>query len=196
MSRYKQYISDPRCLYYIEILLRNQEIDVSYMTEEEYEKCMNAVFNSLEYQLIDKDKLTGELYMRKHVEIGDQLSQTSALVYPVPFDNYIKIVKGIKFYARYMDDSYIIHKSKEYLQALIPELIEQASKLGITLHPTKTHIYKLSDWWRYLQIRYCLTETGKIYTQINPVRLTSFKRKLKKLAYTMLPEDFENFYKS
>lgn len=196
MERYKQYISDPRCLYYIEILLRNQEIDVSYMTEEEYENCMDAVFNSLEYQHIEKDKLTGKLYMKKHVEIGDQLSQTSALVYPVPFDNYIKIVKGIKFYARYMDDSYIIHESKEFLQSLIPELIEQASNLGITLHPKKTHIYKLSDWWRYLQIRYCLTDTGKVYTQINPVRLNSFKRKMKKICRTMRPEDFENFYKS
>lgn len=196
MERYRKYISDPICLHYIELLLQNQEIDVSYMTREEYETCMDAIFNSLEYQFIPDELKTGERFMKKHLEIGDQLSQTSALVYPIPFDNYIKIVKGLKFYARYMDDSYIIHHDKKYLEALIPELIEQASKLGITLNRKKTHIYRLDDWWRYLQIRYCLTDTGKVYTQINPIRLTAFRRKLKKVSHTMEPEDFENFYKS
>ena len=63
--------------------------------------------------------LTGERMMKKHLNIGDQVAQTAGIAYPIPIDNYIKIVKGMKFYARYMDDSYIIHESKEYLQRAV-----------------------------------------------------------------------------
>lgn len=51
------------------------KVDVSYMSDEEYENCYLDLFNKLEYRDIPSEKLTGEKWMAKSVNIGDQLSQ-------------------------------------------------------------------------------------------------------------------------
>lgn len=83
------------------------KIDVSYMTDEEYATCMTDTFNKLEYRNIPESKLTGEKWMEKSVNIGDQLSQVIGIYYPYRIDNYVKYVRSQKFYGRYMDDWYI-----------------------------------------------------------------------------------------
>ena len=57
------------------LIFKGFQIDVSYMSDEEYEACMTDTFNKLEYRNIPKEKLTGEKWMEKSVNIGDQLSQ-------------------------------------------------------------------------------------------------------------------------
>lgn len=44
--------------------------------------------------------------------LGSQISQTAALMLPNKLDHFIKEELGIKGYARYMDDGYLIHPSK------------------------------------------------------------------------------------
>lgn len=56
--------------------------------------------------------------------IGNYLSQFGGNFYLSPFDHWLKEVKGIKYYYRYMDDIVILHGSKEYLQQLKVEIIE------------------------------------------------------------------------
>lgn len=58
------------------------------------------------------------------IPIGNYLSQFSGNFYLSPFDHWIKEVKGIKYYYRYMDDIVILHHSKEYLYKLKLEIIE------------------------------------------------------------------------
>ena len=58
------------------------------------------------------------------IPIGNYLSQFSGNFYLSPFDHWIKEVKGVKYYYRYMDDIVILHHSKEYLQQLKVEIIE------------------------------------------------------------------------
>jgi len=157
---------------------------------------LDAVFNSIEYRKLDRVLLSAEKYMDKHLSIGDQIAQVAGISYPIRFDNYIKIVKGVKFYARYMDDSYIIHRDKDYLHGLLAELIEVASKIGITINTRKTRICKLSSMWRFLQIQYSLTDTGRIVKKINPKRLTAMRRKLKKLSFVINQDEFDNLYGS
>lgn len=169
-------------------------VDVSYMDGKEYANCLNEIFNSLEYQDIDKALLTGKKFMDKHFNIGCPVAQVAGIAYPIPFDNFIKIVKGVKYFGRYMDDSYIIHKDKEYLENLLLEVTEVANSLGITIHPKKTRIVKLSSHWRYLQIQYALTDTGRIIKKINPKRLTEMRRKLKKLVEILSKEEFIKYY--
>lgn len=62
----------------------------------------------------------------------------------------------------------------------------------------KTRICKLSDYWRFLQVQYSLTETGRVVQKINPKRLTDMRRKMKKVAKkgVITPAAFENWYKS
>lgn len=194
MELFERYVENDTALWFLEKIIDRAKVDVSYMTDEEYEVCMDKVFNSLEYSEIDKSLLTGEKFMRKHLNIGDQVAQDAGIAYPIPLDNYIKIVKGVKFYGRYMDDSYVIHESKEFLKELLEEIVEIAHGLGITVNVRKTRICKLSEMWRFLQIQYSLTDTGRVVHKIHPKRLTGMRRKAKKLVNVLTEKEFEDWF--
>lgn len=194
LELFGKYITNDTALWFLEKIIDREKVDVSYMTDEEYARCMDEVFNSLEYLKVDRRLLTGEKYMRKHLNIGDQVAQDAGIAYPIPIDNFIKIVKGVKFYGRYMDDSYVIHESKEFLEELLQEIIEIAESIGITVNTNKTHIVKLSEMWRYLQIQYSLTDTGRVIHKIHPKRLTTMRRKMKKLVYVLSEKDYTDWY--
>lgn len=196
MRQFEKYISDEDALRFLRKVIDRSKVDVSYMSDEEYAGCMDAVFNSLEYERIDRSLLTGEKFMYKHLNIGDQVAQVSGIIYPIPIDNYIKIVRGVKLYGRYMDDSYIIHEDKAFLEDVLENVIRIAKEIGITVNMRKTRVCKLSSSWRYLQVQYSLTDTGRIIQKINPKRLTTMRRKLKKLAGKINERDFELLFKS
>lgn len=135
------------------------------------------------------------------VDIGSQPSQNIGISYPSKIDNYIKIVKGCKYYGRYTDDSYVIHKDKEFLKELLKEVKNIANELGLIINDKKTRIVKLSQQFKVLQLNYQLTETGRIVRKINPKAITRERRKLK--AYKRLLdkerlkyEEIENIFKS
>lgn len=95
-----------------------------------------------------------------------------------------------------MDDSYVIHESKEYLEELLQDIIRIAASIGITVNTRKTRICKLSEYWRFLQTQYSLTDTGRVIQKINPKRITCMRRKMKKLAHILPPKEFEDWYQS
>lgn len=187
---------DENCLWMLEKVVEQSRIDVSYMDEDDYIKCMDVIFDSLKYQSVHDSVKTGTKFMDKHLNIGDHVAQVAGIAYPIKLDNFIKIVKSVSFYGRYMDDSYIIHENKDYLKQLLGEIIDVAKSLGITVNLNKTRICKLSDTWKFLQIKYSLTNTGKIVKRINPKRITCMRRKLKKLSGAVSKEDFINLYNS
>lgn len=196
IEQFEKYIKDERALDFLRKVIDRSKVDVSYMNDEEYAGCMDSVFNSLEYQDVDKSLLTGEKYMYKHLNIGDQVAQIAGIIYPIPIDNYVKIVKGVKFYGRYMDDSYAIHESKEFLEELLQGIIAIAKDLGITVNTRKTRICKLSSLWRFLQVQYSLTDTGRVIQKINPKRLTTMRRKMKKLVHILPEKEFDDWFNS
>lgn len=193
---FAQYIDDEVALRLIDQILKRERVDVSYMDDDEYSRCMTTLFNSLEYELVDKKLLTKVRYMEKHLNIGDQLAQDAGIVYPMRIDNFVKIVRAVKFYGRYMDDGYAIHESKEFLEGLLKDIIQIAKELGITVNERKTRICKLSELWRFLQIQYSLTDTGRVIHKINPKRLTTMRRKMKKLAGRLPEKEFDDWYTS
>jgi hypothetical protein len=176
------------------------KIDASYMTDEEYSTCMEDTFNKLEYRLIPKSELTGKKFMEKSVNIGDQLSQVIGIYYPYRIDNYVKYVRSQKYYGRYMDDWYIMNPSKEELLDILNHIRVIAKGLGIHINEKKTRIVVIGGTYKYLQIKYTLTSSGKIIKRINPERVTAIRRKLKKLAIKVkngdvLYENVENMFK-
>lgn len=177
LLQYDEYLD-----WLLTVIFENFEIDVSYMSDEEFEHCIDDIFNKLDYRQIPKDLLTGEKMMAKSLNIGDQLSQIVGIYYAHPIDDYVKTVRGIRYYGRYMDDFYIFSDSKEELLDLLENIDRIASELGIHLNMKKTHIVKLSSTYKYLQVKYTLTETGAVIKRINPTRVTKMRRKLKKLA--------------
>jgi hypothetical protein len=65
---------------------------------------------------------------------------------------------------------------------------------GIHINRKKTRIVKISSKYKFLQIKYTLTDTGKVIKRINPDRVTAMRRKLKKLAVKVENEeaDYDN----
>lgn len=158
------------------------KIDVSYMTDEEYATCLTDIFNKLDYRNIPITKLTGEKWMEKSVNIGDQLSQVIGVYYPHRIDNYVKYVRRQKFYGRYMDDWYIMNPDKEELFDLLDHIYRITEEYGIHINRKKTRIVKISGPYNFLQIKYSLTDAGKVIKRINPKRVTTMRRKIKKLS--------------
>ena len=175
-------------------ILRTFRVDVSYMTDEEFSRCMDEKFNSvLYYETVPKDQRRGEKFMPKSVEIGDQVSQDLGIFFPTPVDNYVKTVRGCRWYGRYMDDMYIICKDRETLLSIIAGIAEKSKEMGMFVNQHKTRIFRLSDIYQYLQVKYSLTETGKVVRRINPKSVTRERRKIK--AYKRLMDRGEMTYR-
>lgn len=157
-------------------LIDSFKIDVSYMTDEEFANCMNLIYDSLSFPYGN----SGEKFMRKSVGIGSQISQVAGVYYPTRIDNFCKIVKGIKYYGRYMDDIYIIHHDKEYLKALLTDIKNIANELGLFINENKTHIVKLTHGFTFLKIQYRLLPSGHIVKRLSRSSITRERRRLKK----------------
>ena len=197
----KLFDNDEFLEWLLTLIFESFKIDVSYMTDDEYESCMSDMFNKLEYRKIPKEQLTGERWMEKSVNIGDQLSQVIGIYYPYRIDNYVKYVRAQKFYGRYMDDWYIMSPSKDELKDLLANICKIAEEYGIHINKKKTRIVKISGTYKFLQIKYTLTDSGKVIKRINPSRVTTMRRKLKKLAAKIENgevdyENVENMFRS
>lgn len=114
--------------------------------------------------------------------LGSETSQINAVVHIDKIDHYIKEVERIKYYGRYMDDSYIIHRDKGYLEELLYELIDRYAELGVTINRKKTHISDLKHGFTFLKTRFFLTDTGKVIRKPCRDSITAARRKLKKQA--------------
>lgn len=175
------------------------KIDVSYMSYDEYIDAYFGVFDKLSMQNnYDKD---GIKYLSKSINIGDQLSQLIGIYYPNEIDAFIKIVKHQKYYGRYMDDWYILNPSKDSLNELLYDISNKSKTIGLTINKKKTNIVRLDKPFSFLQIRYELTDTGKIIKRINPKRIIDMKRRLKKLSIKVCNNEIdyinvENMFRS
>lgn len=112
--------------------------------------------------------------------IGSQISQIIAIDYPSEVDHFVKHDLCIKEYARYMDDSYLIHEDKAYLQSCLKRIREKCTELGIVINERKTQIVKLRKTFTFLKVRWTLTNTGKVISRLNKDTVTRERRKLKK----------------
>lgn len=110
-----------------------------------------------------------EQFGSKGLGLGSQVSQISALYYLNSVDHYIKETLRAKYYARYMDDGYIICESKEQLKQYIALIQKELNKIGLQLHSTKTHIEKLSHFV-YLKRHWSLQPNG--YVKCRPIHKT------------------------
>lgn len=169
-------------LWLLRSIIKSCRKDVSYLTDEEISKLYYGKYKVMDYIDVPKEKLNGKKFMCKGLDIGDQVAQIAAIYFPTPIDNYVKIVRGEKYYGRYMDDSFVISNSREHLLELLENIKIIVDNLGIILNPKKVRILPLSRTFTFLQIKYFLTSSGKLVKRLNPKRITSMRRKLKKLS--------------
>ena len=137
----------------------------------------------------------------KGLNLGSETPQICAVLYLGYIDNFCKIVKGLKYYGRYMDDIYIFHNDKEYLKKLLIEIEDRLKDIGLEIKFRKTHITKLTHQYTFLQTNYYVTEDLKIIKRLTREKVIRERRKLRKYKRklengTMSKKEIYNTYKS
>lgn len=110
--------------------------------------------------------------------LGSEVNQTGAIFYASSIDHFVKERLRIKGYGRYMDDSYLIHEDKKYLEHCRDEIFKECDKLKIEINPKKVKLIKLTDQFVFLKKRVRLTDTGKVI--VRPIK-ENFKRRRRNL---------------
>lgn len=111
--------------------------------------------------------------------LGYQTSQLFALLFLDDFDHFVKEQLHIQYYGRYMDDFFLIHPDKEYLQFCLREIRAYMDSLGLELNE-KTQIFPIRNGIDFLGFHTYLTESGKV---IRKLRNSSIKRMRAKLRH-------------
>lgn len=133
--------------------------------------------------------------------LGSEPNQICAVAFPSAIDHYVTEMLGVEAYGRYMDDSYCIHESKEYLQVVLALIERKCAALGIDINRKKTHIVRLSHGFTWLKKKISYGENGKIVMRPCRESITRQRRKLKKMARfvasgDMTMEQVERSYQS
>lgn len=176
-----KYEPDPVARKLVKQAYDSYRVDVSECTDEQYEILCNSKIKILNFRRYYHPEITGKKYLCKSLSVGDQTSQITAIGFPTPVDKMMTIVHGQKYYSRYMDDTYLIHRDKRELKLLGEIFDETAERYKLFINHNKTQIYKLSKGFTFMQYRYRLSETGHVIVKINKETVVRMRRKLKKL---------------
>lgn len=132
----------------------------------------------------------------KGLGLGSQISQISALFFADEIDHFIKECAKMKYYARYMDDGYVIGNSKEDLRRLKNQIVELAEKLGLKVNLKKTRIWNLEKGFMLLNRHWNLTIKNYIKLKPSHTTLKRLKRRYRKIVLTKSPEAVQRFVSS
>lgn len=136
------------------------------------------------------------------VGLGSEVSQIIALDYASPIDHYVKDVRGIHGYGRYMDDGYIISNSLDELADIKRCLYTLAEDMGIAMSDRKNIITPFQHHsFTFLKMRVRLMENGKVVMKLSRKSIKSIRRKMDVFRRwldegRMEPEDVFQSYQS
>ena len=117
----------------------------------------------------------------KGLPLGNQINQGFALLYLDSMDKLIKHQLGIEFYGRYMDDFYLIHPDKKYLQDCLDTIRGYLETLDLELNG-KTQIFPFKNGVSYLGFHTYITQNGKVIRKLKNQNKRNAKRKFVKMA--------------
>ena len=110
--------------------------------------------------------------------LGYQTSQLFALLFLDDFDHWIKERWGIRFYGRYMDDFYIIARTKKELQIILAAIREYMAEAGLELNE-KTGIFPLQNGIDFLGFHTYLTGTGGVVQKLRRDSIQRMKGRIR-----------------
>lgn len=113
---------------------------------------------------------------------GSQMVQIAGISYLDRFDHFMKEELRVKGYVRYMDDFRAICRTEEEGHAVLAAAQEEATSVGLSLHPKKSRIVAAKDGALFLGFIYRLTDTGRVLMLRDPQRVKEVRRKYRRLA--------------
>lgn len=121
--------------------------------------------------------------------IGFQTSQWLAIYYLNGLDHFIKEELGIKYYGRYMDDFFLIHESREYLEYCWKRIEDYLNEILHLKLNKKTHIYPFSEGICFLGYR-CSYDpsTRQVDIRIRKKSIRKMYKRMKKLRLLYLED--------
>lgn len=172
---YKEY---GRCgyIFFFDFSQYFANIDIDILKSKVSKYMPDSLHRKMYYQFIDVFKDSG-------LGLGSQVSQISAVFYANELDHLIKDQLGIKYYARYMDDGYIILDDLDKLKQVIHLIEIKCQELNIILNKKKCQIVPLHKQFRFLKIRFFITKTGKVVRRLDRQVSKKERRKLKKFKF-------------
>lgn len=126
----------------------------------------------------------------KSLGLGSQTSQLFALLTLNEIDHFIKEELHMKYFGRYMDDIYILHKDKKYLNENLKAIERKLIEIGLSVNKNKTTICKVhpirpgeprKEPFKYLKWNFYITSTGKIIQIPFRKKIIKQRRKLRKM---------------
>jgi len=131
------------------------------------------------------------------VGIGAQISQNAGIWYPTRLDTYVKVVRSMKYYDRYMDDTVTLHHDRAVLEDLLEGIRAQCDELELVLNPKKTLIIPLTQGITFLKMRYRFAGNGRLLMRLDNGTFKRERRKLRKWkARGMAREIVEDSYRA
>lgn len=169
----------------------------------DHDKVTEFLQDKFEPETVEFVKTWMKQYGSVGVGIGGEPSQILGVAFPSRIDNYVKIVRGCKYYGRYQDDFYIFHPDKTFLESVLDGIRKEANELNLTINDKKTYISKISEPFTFLKIKYHLTNSGRIIMKHSSDTFIRESRKLKKyktkidngeMTYDQVKTQFKSWY--
>ncbi len=136
IDRYKKHVKDERIVDLLAHIIKAGDGQMGVVAQaDDYDK-----------------RVTG-----RGMAVGNLISQLSANVYMNALDQHVKHTLRAKYYARYMDDMLVIHKSKDRLweiKDMIENFLDETLRLNLN---NKTAVRKVRDGIDWVGFRTYLT---------------------------------------
>lgn len=140
---------------------------VDYYFDDEYSMWLNHLF-------IDSTDNIG-------LPLGNQVSQIYALLFLNGLDHFVTGELGISLYGRYMDDFYLIHQDKKYLNWCLESINSFVESLGLKLNG-KTQITPFKNGILFTGFHHYITKDGKYIRKINGEKKRKMYKKIRTWA--------------
>ena len=117
----------------------------------------------------------------KGIPLGNQINQGFALLYLDSMDKLIRYELGIEYYGRYMDDFWLIHPSKAYLEYCLTVIREYLKTLELTLNG-KTQIFPFKNGISYLGFHTYVIQGGRVIRRLKNQNKRNARKKFLRMA--------------
>lgn len=142
------------------------------------ENCEKHSPDSL-WEFLPKNKSLFTNEYNRGLAIGNLTSQLDANFFMDPFDHWLEDVLGFPYHGRYVDDFYIVDKSKDRLVEVIPIIRKKLKEdFKLTLHPDKVYLQHYSKGIKFTG---SVVKPGRIY--VGNRTISSFKQLINRMNH-------------